>query len=307
MAPKAWLILAALLLICTPLWASEDHDEGDDPQAPLRLAVMGLLILGGGVLLARKLAQRWIRIVWGLVVTGLFGFLLIQHPSLVSSVWKPAAYLVQSGDVPGEALFYLGLFFAASLLFAKSICGLTCHVGGLQESLYWLARPLREKLGLKRPLRLPAWLTLTTRLLFLVLFVVFLLSLGYNLLRQVNAFHIFAGHGEWDWVLGVLAGAIFLASLVVYRPWCNLLCPFGLVSWLAERLGVVGIHIDRTLCIDCGRCVDEAPCSAMKRIYHRRGVPGDCFLCGRCVEVCPVDAVVPSIKDRKKPVKPETR
>lgn len=31
MAPKAWLILAALLLICTPLWASEDHDEGDDP------------------------------------------------------------------------------------------------------------------------------------------------------------------------------------------------------------------------------------------------------------------------------------
>jgi polyferredoxin len=301
--PLLLLLLVFLLVAPVPAGADEhpEEDEGAlDPQTPWRVGVMGLLILGGGLLLARGLVQRWLRIVWGLVVGGLFGFLLIQHPSLVSSVWKPAAYALQGGAVPATALFFLGLFFLASLLFNKSICGLTCHVGGVQESLYWLARPLRDKLGLKRPPRVPAWLGLVGRVLFLALFAAFLLGLGYNLLRRVNPFHIFAGHGSWDWVLIALTGVLFLTSLLVYRPWCNLLCPFGLVSWLAERLSVFGIHIDRGRCIDCGRCVDEAPCNAMGRIYYRRGLPGDCFLCGRCVEVCPVDAVIVAVKDRRK-------
>ena len=258
------------------------------------------MILVGGLLLARGISVRWLHIVWGLVVGGLFGFVMIQHPSLVSSVWKPAAYAVQGGKVPETALLFLGMFFLTGVVFNKSICGLTCHVGGVQEALYWLARPLREKLGIKRPPRIPAWLSLVSRILFLGLFVVLLVTLGYNLLRRVNPFHIFAGHGSWDIVLIVLTVALFLSSLFVFRPWCNLLCPFGLVSWLAERLSVFGVHIDRSKCIDCGRCVEEAPCNAMGRIFHRKGLPGDCFLCGRCVEVCPVDAVIISIKDRRK-------
>jgi polyferredoxin len=117
-------------------------------------------------------------------------------------------------------------------------------------------------------------------------------------MNEFNLFHAF----ELPMMLSMLVMAIVIvvSSLFVYRPWCNLFCPFGLAAWVVERVSLFRVRIDRHKCTDCGLCVTESPCTAMEHILNKKGLPGDCFLCGQCVEVCPTDAIILAIKDKKK-------
>ena len=95
-------------------------------------------------------------------------------------------------------------------------------------------------------------------------------------------------------VFGILTLPILiLSSLYVYRPFCQLICPFGLYAWLLENFAVNKITINEDKCKNCKECVNSCPTQAMKGIYEKRRayfLP-DCWACGKCIEVCPTDAI----------------
>jgi len=82
-----------------------------------------------------------------------------------------------------------------------------------------------------------------------------------------------------------------LGSLFVYRPFCQFVCPFGFVSWIAERFSIIRVRIDMDKCTQCGACIRACPLEAAKGRVERRRFKADCFSCARCLNVCPTDAI----------------
>ncbi|MCP3666030.1 MAG: 4Fe-4S dicluster domain-containing protein, partial [Gammaproteobacteria bacterium] len=77
----------------------------------------------------------------------------------------------------------------------------------------------------------------------------------------------------------------------VYRPFCQFICPFGFISWIAEQFSIIRVRIDKDKCTQCGACIKACPLEAVKgRILDKR-LPADCFSCARCLNVCSFDAI----------------
>jgi ferredoxin len=90
-------------------------------------------------------------------------------------------------------------------------------------------------------------------------------------------------------------------SVLMYRPFCQLVCPFGLLAWLLEKGSLYRIRIDAGKCTQCLKCVKACPTEAMKGIYGHRGIlSADCWACGECVETCPTRAISYSLPSKPK-------
>ncbi len=88
-----------------------------------------------------------------------------------------------------------------------------------------------------------------------------------------------------------LQKTIRIAALFVYRPWCHLFCPFGLVGWLTEKVSIYKINVDYDACTACEVCAKACPSTVMNAILKQEQTIPDCFACGSCIDVCPVNAV----------------
>jgi polyferredoxin len=88
---------------------------------------------------------------------------------------------------------------------------------------------------------------------------------------------------------------VFIVTLVagvfIFRPFCYLVCPLGLVTWVLEHAAITKVKLDRRKCTDCGVCTKLSPCPAVQPILDGRVSRPDCHACGRCIEVCPEKAL----------------
>jgi polyferredoxin len=75
----------------------------------------------------------------------------------------------------------------------------------------------------------------------------------------------------------VLIGIVLIASLFIYRPWCHLFCPFGLVAWIVEKTGIFKIQANYNTCIACEAFVKACPLTVMEGILKRDRIVPDCF------------------------------
>lgn len=85
--------------------------------------------------------------------------------------------------------------------------------------------------------------------------------------------------------------AILIFSFFSYRPFCQFICPFGFFSWIAERISIFRIRIDKEKCTECGACIKVCSLEAAKGRVNEKIVPADCFSCARGLRMCPEDAV----------------
>ena len=113
---------------------------------------------------------------------------------------------------------------------------------------------------------------------------------GFVIYHFVNPFHLFNLDIETLSVGVALVGALVL-SLGFYRPFCQFLCPFGLLSWAFERLSIFRVKVNHERCTKCGSCARACPLSAAEGRVAGKAFPADCFSCARCLNVCPVDAI----------------
>ncbi len=84
---------------------------------------------------------------------------------------------------------------------------------------------------------------------------------------------------------------IVLPLLTKRRTQCSLLCPFGAMQALTNKINAFAIRVDREKCLDCKRCVKACPTLSVTEESVRAGQPlMSCMKCGRCVDVCPSGA-----------------
>ncbi len=155
------------------------------------------------------------------------------------------------------ALFFI-LPIAAALFTGRTYCAGVCPFGALQDLVH------------VKTLRVPAWLD---RPLSLLPF----LYLGFAVLSAATGIGYFIC--RWDPFVGffrfsmglpmaVFSGLILASSLLIGRPYCRWLCPYGALLSCASALS--------------------------KR--HAAIAPGNCVDCRLCERSCPVDAILPPIE-----------
>ncbi len=233
---------------------------------------------------------RWPYIVSLVVAVAVCGFALGKSPNPMEGSVKVFKSLVGLYPSVADKTVAFGFFAVLAIIGNKLICGWACPFGALQELIYHL--PILRKLKKRK---LPFVVSNTIRG---ALFVVMLLLLfgivggrkGFVIYHLVNPFNLFNLDIET-----VSVGATIVVSLVVsfgfYRPFCQFICPFGLLSWFLERLSVFRVKIDHSRCTDCGACVRACPLDAAKGRVAGKVFPADCFSCARCLNVCPEDAI----------------
>lgn len=237
-------------------------------------------------------AIRPLRIVWLVSVVAVFGVVLGASPNPMESLVKTFKALNRMEAEPWAAVVGLALFTVLSLAGPKFICSWGCHLGALQETLFNL-----PVLRAKRRFRVPFGLSLAVRVVLFAGFAVLLFTTWFGIgnfvvYHHVNFFKLFDPAELARFALYLLP-IFVVASLLIYRPFCQFVCPFGLYAWAIQDLAVHRIQIDRDTCIACEECVDACPTEAMKGIFEgrRRVFLPDCWSCGQCVEHCPEGAI----------------
>jgi ferredoxin len=225
-----------------------------------------------------------------LVAVLVCGFVLGKSPNPMEGavkVFKSMAGLYPSvWDKLVMFLFFIGLAIVGN----KLVCGWACPFGALQELLYSLPMLKRAK---RR--RVPFAVANLVRsglflLMLLLLFGIIGGKEGFVVYHLLNPFNLFNFDFEALPILITIVVVLVLA-LAIYRPFCQFICPFGLISWLAERLSLVRVRVDQELCTACGACVRACPSDAAKSKVQGGLFGADCYSCARCLNVCPADAI----------------
>jgi polyferredoxin len=113
---------------------------------------------------------------------------------------------------------------------------------------------------------------------------------GFVIYHYLNPFNLFNLDFETFSILLTIV-IVLLLSFITYRPFCQFICPFGLVSWVVERFSIFRVQVDKKKCIQCGACIKACPLEAAEGRVNGKKMPADCFSCARCLNVCPVNAI----------------
>jgi polyferredoxin len=205
------------------------------------------------------------------------------HPSPLCVMTKPFVFAKAGYEVPVVFFAILAAFAILSVVGNKLFCGWVCPIGALQEIAHRI--PLPDRLKIKLPF-------LTTNIIRGAVFAAFLVVLAVaelNIYDYANPFEML----HWSYELGALAALVLTsaAALFMFRPFCYLVCPLGMMTWALEHVSIVKVKVDKDACTECNICVEESPCPAVSSILNERVSRPDCHACGRCIESCPEHAL----------------
>ena len=205
------------------------------------------------------------------------------HPSPLCTVTKPFLFVRDGYSVP---VAFWAIFFSMAVMSVvgnKLYCGWVCPIGAAQEICHRIPLPARMKR------RLSFRMTNIVRVVVFIAFVVAVAAAGVIIYDYANPFEML----HWQFEAGALAALLLTlaAGVFIFRPFCYLLCPLGLLTWGLEHISAFRVRVDKGLCTECDICVDESPCPAVRAILDGKRSRPDCHACGRCIEVCPEGAL----------------
>ena len=272
-------------------------------KIPLKFSLWFLFLAVCFLLLRRnRLNKRTRLLVYGLGFT-LFGVVLGAEPSPMGTVKDAIVLYASKGVIFKPRLVAFTIFTATVVVANKFICSWGCQLGTLQDFIFRLNRNSSDTArGALPQFRIPFVVSNSIRCGFFIALIWVAVAWAYDISHEINPFKIYnplkVTTLGWAFISLTL-----VSSLVVYRPWCHLFCPFGLTGWLFEKLSFFRIKVDRAKCISCLACESACPSPVMGAILKQdKKVIPDCFSCGNCVETCPTGAVSFTSKKLKKTV-----
>jgi len=253
-----------------------------NPLILLKFVLWIAVIVAATILLRRRKVMSKVRLgflVGGVLVFGVVFGLLVpgdMNPNPVASLRTLLASILVRRQLVAPVVVLLFVLLATVLVSNKSICGWGCQLGLLQDLLHRIPLPKWKA---------PFWLSNSIRIAAFVALVLGLVLAGLDWIGIVDPFQLFSP--PFTLWIGLFSLIVLVASLFVYRPWCQFLCPFGLLGWLPEQVSLFRPRINRQACRECQLCVKACPTQAMADIYAGKSLHADCFACGACIEACP--------------------
>lgn len=267
-----------------------ERESKDFGKIYVKFALWIVLLILPLVLLIRRRLTRAAQVAMLAGAAVLFGVILGSDPSPMGTVKDAIVLGGAHRAVFWPRIIALAVFLLIVVAANKFICSWGCQFGTLQELLYRLNRRGPARRGVFPLIRLPYTLSATIRVLVFIALIVVAFAWAFDLIGPVDPFKVYRP-AALGWLGGGFVALLLVASVVVYRPWCSLFCPFGLVAWLFERLSFWRVRVDLGKCIACQACALACPSESMHGILLRRALPQDCFACGDCLKACPTGAV----------------
>jgi len=269
-------------------------------KIPVKFTLWILFLAGVFVLMRRERITPVLRKGLYLASLTVFGIILGADPGPMGTVKDAIALYAEKGVIFPPRLIAMTVFLLLVVLANKFICSWGCQVGTLQDLIFRLNRDRKDTKGILRQYR-PAFVwTNAFRIAFFLFFTVVAFVWATDIFEFVDPFKIYKP-AVIGTATGIFIGLILLASLFIYRPWCHLFCPFGLVGWLLEKISIFKIRVNYDSCIACGACEKACPSTVMGAILKRDRVLPDCFACANCIEVCPTKSISLSAGKRALP------
>lgn len=214
-------------------------------------------------------------------VLPLFEHQLFITPSPICASTKPFLF----GFKP-QFLATLSAIGVLSLVSVKGFCSTACPVGGLQELLF--------KIPTKK-FKIPFKISNSIRIGIFILFIIFAFTFKTSVYYYINLFDLI----HWNFIMpliDLIEFIIFLvliltASVYLFKPFCYLICPMGIYTWILEHFSFLKIRVNKEKCNGCGVCEKNAPCCSVRAILDKKLIRGDCHLCGVCLNECKFGAL----------------
>ena len=264
----------------------------------------------------RKLIQLYSALLFNANIKGFFNGRIYKGP--VKNVCTPGLNCYScpgaSGSCPlgslqnafsstehGSAYYVVGIILLYGIIFGRFICGWLCPFGLIQELCHKVKTPKVKKSGFTRVLSFIKY--------FLLIFFVVIIPLAYALrdfplpafckyicpagtlegamgllANEINSGELARLGPLFTWKFALLVSFI-VGSVFIFRFFCRFFCPLGALYGLFNKFSLLGVKLDRSKCIDCGKCLT----TCQMDIHH----VGDheCISCGDCVSVCPTGAI----------------
>jgi polyferredoxin len=263
--------------------------------------VLWFLFLGLVFFLVRKKRitaknRRWVL----LSAVVLFGIILGSDPSPMGTIKDAIGLFAKNGVIFPPRMIALTLFLILVFVANKFICTWGCQFGTLQDFIFRLNRDPKDRKGIFRQFKPSFFLSNTIRVVFLGVFALVAFLWKTDFIEFIDPFKTF-NPGKIILAGGIFIGAVSVASLFIYRPWCHFFCPFGLAGWIVEKKSLFKVKVDYETCTACEACVKACPSTVMNAILKQDRVTPDCFSCATCIEACPTDSINFSSGKRSKP------
>lgn len=197
--------------------------------------------------------------------------------------------------IHNSSLILMFIVIAVSILFGTVFCGYICPLGAYQE---WLGK-LGKKLFPKKynkfvPEKLDRALSYL-RYAVLVLVLYNTAMTAKLLFQNVDPFYALFNFFSNEVAISayIILGVVTLLSLIIERPWCRYLCPYGALLGLFNKIRVFKIRRNKESCISCHKC-DKA-CPMNIKVSEKEAVSDlRCISCHKCTSEasCPVKETV---------------
>jgi len=216
------------------------------------IADVALLVLALSLITYLALRRRSRR---GVMLTSLaclayFGFYREGCVCAVGSLQNVTLAMADSSvAVPLTVLAFFLLPLAFTLLFGRTFCAGVCPLGAVQDLV--ILKPLAVPRALDKALRMVPVIYLTAAVLLAATGTTFLIC------RWDPFVAFFRLDGPSSIVLfGVI---LLLLGMIVARPYCRYLCPYGVLLGWMSFLSRWRVSITPSACIDCRLCEESCP------------------------------------------------
>ncbi len=300
--PRIIFFILTLGLFTTTLLADEAGAKDSfgfwDVMLMPRVWVGFIFVLAGLWFLNRRMVTKNFRLISLVIIFLTFGvFWLLPlgefargmglHPSPVCAVTKPGLFIKAGRGFPVVFAAVLVTMAVMSLIGKKLFCGWVCPVGAGQELVHGIS--FGKKRDNRFKIKLPFKITNTIRTLLFITYFIVLIFGGLSIYEYFNPFDFLHwGFPFWATVVMIIT---LVSGLFIFRPFCYLVCPVGLLSWVLEHFALTRIRLNHETCTDCGICEIKSPCPTIPAIMEEKWSQPDCHACGRCIETCPEGAL----------------
>jgi len=182
----------------------------------------------------------------------------------------------------GKTAFWFSFVFITaivilSVIFGAIWCGWLCWLGSLQEFIY-----KKNKWNLFQSSKSQKIL-LYIQIVAFVALVLWIISTQRPVLCSYDPFISIFRLKIFNWIGYITVPLLLLSSLFIFRPFCRMLCPIGLLLYVVKYLPVAK-KIKLNGCTNCHKCHSYCNLNAItyNEAQNTTQIEKTCMMCGEC-------------------------